>query len=216
MEIVKFDDEYKFLEFLQNANNKYVVIHFSAPWVAQSQQMSDIIKDLKMKYSMKNEIAFIEIEAEKLTSISQKYKISAVPTCLIIQNGKEKDRINGANPGELVKKIENYLSVVVTQKQNLNERLKQLINQESVMVFMKGNPKSAQCGFSKSLVKILNDENVKFGSFDILSDEDVRQGLKEYSNWPTYPQLYINGELVGGIDIVKELIANGELKSMLP
>ena len=70
-------------------------------------------------------------------------------------------------------------------------------------------------GFSKHIVAILHDNSAKYSTFDILSDADVREGLKKYSNWPTYPQLYINGELIGGLDIVKELQASGELQATL-
>ncbi|NWS50819.1 GLRX3 protein, partial [Probosciger aterrimus] len=71
-------------------------------------------------------------------------------------------------------------------------------------------------GFSKQMVEILNKHGISFSSFDIFSDEEVRQGLKTYSNWPTYPQLYVSGELIGGLDIVKELEASGELDTVCP
>jgi len=96
--------------------------------------------------------------------------------------------------------------------QSLNDRLASLINSHPVMVFMKGVPDAPKCGFSSKIVGILNQEGIKFGSFDILSDEEVRQGLKTYSNWPTYPQVYAKGKLVGGLDILKELQEQGELK----
>ena len=83
------------------------------------------------------------------------------------------------------------------------------------MLFMKGSPTAEKCGFSRQIVTLLQENGVKFGSFDILSDEEVRQGLKDYSKWPTYPQVYAKGKLVGGLDIVKELIENGELKESL-
>ncbi|KAI9197748.1 hypothetical protein LWI28_003640 [Acer negundo] len=83
------------------------------------------------------------------------------------------------------------------------------------MLFMKGTPDSPRCGFSSKVVNALREEGVSFGSFDILSDEEVRQGLKVYSNWPTFPQLYYKGELIGGCDIVLELRNNRELKSTL-
>ncbi|CAH1981158.1 unnamed protein product [Acanthoscelides obtectus] len=83
------------------------------------------------------------------------------------------------------------------------------------MLFMKGDRNTPRCGFSKQIIEILNQLNAQYDTFDILSDEEVRQGLKKYSDWPTYPQLYINGELVGGLDIVKEMTASGELQSML-
>jgi len=84
------------------------------------------------------------------------------------------------------------------------------------MVFMKGSPDAPRCGFSRQIVELLKGENVKFDSFDILGDEEVRQGLKTFSNWPTYPQLYAEGKLIGGLDIVKELKEEGELLDSLP
>ena len=96
-------------------------------------------------------------------------------------------------------------------KAALTEQLKQLINSSPVMLFMKGTPDQPKCGFSTEIVGLLNKQGVHFSSFNILSDNSVRQGLKEYSNWPTFPQLYIKGELIGGLDIVKEMIDSDEL-----
>ncbi|KAL0712045.1 hypothetical protein Bca4012_019023 [Brassica carinata] len=103
----------------------------------------------------------------------------------------------------------------ITGKQSLEERLKSLINSEKVMLFMKGSPDEPKCGFSSRVVKALRGEDVSFGSFDILSDEEVRQGIKSFSNWPTFPQLYYKGELVGGCDIIMELSSSGDLKATL-
>ncbi|XP_065019225.1 monothiol glutaredoxin-S11-like [Musa acuminata AAA Group] len=95
------------------------------------------------------------------------------------------------------------------------DRLKNLITSSPVMLFIKGTPDAPRCGFSSKVVDALKKEGIDFGSFDILSNEEVRQGLKTYSNWPTYPQLYYKGELIGGCDIVLELQNSGELKSTL-
>lgn len=78
------------------------------------------------------------------------------------------------------------------------------------MLFMKGDASQPRCGFSSQIIQILNDQAIAYSTFDILSDEEVRQGLKTFSDWPTFPQLYVKGELVGGLDIVKEMIAAGE------
>lgn len=99
--------------------------------------------------------------------------------------------------------------------QELTAHLKSLIDQDQIVLFMKGDKYMPQCGFSAQVVDILNDLELNFSSFDILEDERVRQGLKEYSNWPTYPQLYYKGELIGGCDIIKEMYENEELKSVL-
>ena len=83
------------------------------------------------------------------------------------------------------------------------------------MVHPIGSPQEPQCGFSRQLVGLLDEMELDYGYFDILSDEEVRQGLKTYSNWPTYPQVYVRGELMGGLDIVRELVASGEFQSQL-
>mmetsp|Transcript_73978 Transcript_73978/g.154202 ORF Transcript_73978/g.154202 Transcript_73978/m.154202 type:complete len:385 (-) Transcript_73978:188-1342(-) len=98
----------------------------------------------------------------------------------------------------------------------LKERLHQLINQAEVMLFMKGNKQQPYCGFSRQAVALLNEHGVQYETFDILGDEEVRQGLKEYSNWKTYPQLYVKGELAGGLDIMKEMVEDGSLMDMIP
>ncbi|XP_053406517.1 glutaredoxin-3-like [Mercenaria mercenaria] len=166
----------------------------------------------------------IQIEAEDVPEISEKYEISAVPTFIFFRNEKKVDRMDGANAAELTKKVkllssQNAISVPdipKPPKEDLNTKLKRLINAEDVMLFMKGTPAEPRCGFSRQMIKILNDASVKYGSFNILEDEEIRQGLKTFSNWPTYPQLYAKGELLGGLDIVKELAESGELESQLP
>ncbi|CAM0956592.1 unnamed protein product [Alopecurus aequalis] len=97
----------------------------------------------------------------------------------------------------------------------LNKRLEQLVNSHPVILFMKGNPEEPRCGFSRRVVDILKQEGVEFGSFDILADNEVREGLKKFSNWPTFPQLYCKGELLGGCDIVIAMHESGELKDVL-
>ena len=82
------------------------------------------------------------------------------------------------------------------------------------MLFMKGEPDAPRCGFSRQIIGILNQTGVSYSHFDILSDNDIRQGLKKYSDWPTYPQLYVKSELIGGLDIVKEMSIE-ELKDVL-
>jgi Grx4 family monothiol glutaredoxin len=103
----------------------------------------------------------------------------------------------------------------IVQKETIEDRIKSLITSSPVILFMKGTPDAPRCGFSSKVVNALKEEGVSFESFDILSDEEVRQGLKVFSNWPTFPQLYYKGELIGGCDIIMELRDNGELKSTL-
>ena len=99
--------------------------------------------------------------------------------------------------------------------EDIRTRIEGLIKSNKVMLFMKGTKQFPACGFSNSVVQILKKEGVAFETFNILTDPDVRQGLKEYSNWPTFPQLYADGQFIGGCDIVTEMHKNGELAGTL-
>jgi monothiol glutaredoxin len=99
--------------------------------------------------------------------------------------------------------------------QNVVERIEQDIKNNDVVLYMKGTPVFPQCGFSAAVVQVLSHVGVKFKGINILEDPGLRQGLKEYSNWPTFPQLYVKGELVGGCDIVREMYESGELQGLL-
>lgn len=95
------------------------------------------------------------------------------------------------------------------------KQIENLIASKKVFLFMKGTPDMPQCGFSAQVVYILRELGVDFASFDILSDQNIRQTLKEYSDWPTFPQLWVSKKLVGGCDIVSELAQSGELEKIL-
>lgn len=97
----------------------------------------------------------------------------------------------------------------------LKERIDNLVNQNKVLVFMKGTKLMPQCGFSNNVVQILNTLGIPFETVDVLADSEIRQGIKEYSNWPTIPQLYIDGQFVGGSDILIEMYQKGELQQMV-
>ena len=179
---------------------------------------------------------FVNLPAEDLSEISQKYNISAVPTVLLMRNGKVVDRVDGAYPGQVGEKVKeilrsggslpsepiHYHPSVISEdddihmpESSLEDRLKKLINKAPCMLFMKGDPSNPRCGFSRTIIALLDEHNIDYRTFDILHDNAVREGLKVYSKWPTYPQLYFKGELLGGLDIVKEMIENNEL-DMLP
>ena len=99
--------------------------------------------------------------------------------------------------------------------ESLKQRIQQTIGASRVVLFMKGSKSFPQCGFSARVVGILKEHGVEFKDVNILSDPDLREGLKEFSNWPTFPQLYVGGKLVGGCDIVTNLHETGELEKVL-
>ena len=98
---------------------------------------------------------------------------------------------------------------------NINEKIKEIISKNDVVLFMKGTPEMPQCGFSMTVSNILKELKVKFSGVNVLADPEIRQGIKDFSNWPTVPQLYVKGEFIGGCDIAKEMYENGELKKKL-
>lgn len=181
-----------------------------------------------------NDIHFYRVEAEQNPNLSSMYNVTIVPTFVFINgNNTIMKKIEGMDDIENIADVTNALQALIQSKattattsvqgmiekdgvvsqgssipnpqEELNTKLKSLIHSSTIMLFMKGSPTNPRCGFSRQAVELLSSSNLIFGSFDILSDEDVRQGLKVYSDWPTYPQLYVNGELIGGLDIMKEM-----------
>lgn len=95
------------------------------------------------------------------------------------------------------------------------EAIRKCISENRAFLFMKGTPEAPMCGFSAQVVSIMNNVGFPYGSYDVLSDPDMRQAIKDFSDWPTIPQLYVKGEFVGGCDIVTEMFQNGELQKLL-
>lgn len=184
---------------------------------------------------------WVSINAEELSDISEAYDVTAVPFLVLIRGGKVLETVSGSSAVKVRSAIETYAKGTgatpsaapavngteqVAQKvqetsgpvdpektkEELFKRLADLVKAAPVMLFMKGTPSGPQCGFSRQMVAILRENSVKYGFFNILADDEVRQGLKEFAEWPTFPQLWVSGELVGGLDIVSftlERFGNG-------
>jgi monothiol glutaredoxin len=103
----------------------------------------------------------------------------------------------------------------MTDHSPVHARIQSEVEANPVVLFMKGTPVFPQCGFSAQVVQVLSLLGVKFKAFDVLSDDELRQGIKEFSSWPTIPQLYVKGEFVGGCDIVREMYQSGELAQLM-
>ena len=98
---------------------------------------------------------------------------------------------------------------------DIQQKIGDLVGQNDIVLFMKGSPLFPQCGFSSRAIAILDHLDVKYETIDVLADQDIRQGIKAYSDWPTVPQLYVKGEFVGGSDIMMEMFESGELKQLV-
>jgi len=154
--------------------------------------------------------------------VAQRYNVEVVPFVAIFKGDQLVASVSGAHVSKIRSKLDEIFgessAIPETSASSLEERMRALLNQKPIMLLMKGTPEAPQCGFSRQIVAILAEEGIKpgdYGTFNILSDEEIRQGVKAYSNFPTFPQLYVKGELIGGLDICKELKASGELKDVL-
>jgi monothiol glutaredoxin len=98
---------------------------------------------------------------------------------------------------------------------NVQEKIQQQVNENTILLYMKGNAELPMCGFSARAVNILKSCGAKFATVDVLQDEEIRQGIKVFSNWPTIPQLYVKGEFIGGSDIMAEMYDSGELQTLI-
>ncbi|KND90360.1 Monothiol glutaredoxin-4, partial [Tolypocladium ophioglossoides CBS 100239] len=218
-----------------------LVVSFHAPWAAPCAQMTTVLSTLASEYPVTEppSTAWVSINAEELSEVSEAYDVTAVPFLVLLRNSQVIETVSGSSAVKVRTAIETHArsdgkapsttgatnGIEHTgsqpnedqsnvdpekQKEELFKRLEDLVKAAPVMLFMKGTPSSPKCGFSRQMVAILRENSVKYGFFNILADDEVRQGLKEYAEWPTYPQLWMDGELVGGLDIVKEELGNSE------
>ncbi|KAH9838733.1 glutaredoxin [Rhodofomes roseus] len=206
------------------------LINFWAPWAEPCKQMNEVVQELAKKYP---QVLVTQVEAEQQSDIAESFEIEAVPSSIVLRGHTLLARISGADANGLTDAIAAHARPKPSIKalaqtdaapaapekeetqEQVNERLRSLMNKDKVVLFMKGDPDAPRCGFSRRMVNLLAEQEVSYSHFDILSDDSVRQGLKVLNNWPTFPQLIINGEFVGGLDIVQETIENGELKELL-
>ncbi|KAF7375683.1 Monothiol glutaredoxin-4 [Mycena sanguinolenta] len=215
--------------------NRVSLLNFWAPWAAPCTQMNEVVSELAKKHVS---VLVLNIEAEEQADIAESFEIEAVPSFVVLRGHTLLARIAGADATALTQAIATHASGAAptytpqahtnaappppgTQNgaaetpEELNARLRRLMTQSKVVLFMKGSPEEPRCGFSRKLSTLLREQGVQFSSFDILQDEDVRQGLKKLNDWPTFPQLIVDGDLVGGLDIVQEMVETGEFADVV-
>lgn len=234
MAVVEIKSDSHFTELTTSvAPSTLVALYFHTPWADPCKQMNQVFESLSSVYSTS---LFLSINADDFPEISESFDVSAVPYFVLLRDSTILKELSGADPKELANTIRSLISSTSANgsssndnasapekkeptaaepaqeeeqeetEEELNNRLNKLVKAAPVMLFMKGTPASPNCGFSRQMVGILREHQVRFGFFDILKDNAVREGLKKFSDWPTFPQLYVNGELQGGLDIIKESI----------
>jgi len=199
-----------------------VAVLFYASWDGPGLQMVQLFKEFAALGVFGRIGAWALVDAEKCEAqVCDRFEVTAVPSLVLVSSRKAWRKTEGAD----AEKFRNALKAfdeaeapvpedlsddddqddAQAQEKKLTQRLKQLTSAHPVILFMKGNPKEPQCKFSRRVVDMLDGEKITFASFDILKDQDVRQGLKSFSQWPTFPQLYVHGDFVGGVDVLTEL-----------
>lgn len=212
-------------DFLEANKEAFVVLVFNADFTEQTDLVDKATEALTSSSELKGKIAVGSVDAEANNDLTSEFSVISVPMVVCVKGGKTVKKVDTLEPTKLINTISEQLKlfeVVAGEdtsgqdpKEKFREYLKRLVNRAPVMVFMKGEPNAPRCGFSRQLVELLAKHDIVYETFDILQDEEVRQGLKEYSDWPTYPQIYANGEFIGGLDILKQLDESGELQSTL-
>jgi len=213
-------------EVLANAPaGEIAILNFYTGWAEPCKQMNQIFENLASQSTNKTLYISIDAESEACADLSEVYDVQSVPHFIFLSGRNELARVSGADPQVLIEAIEKHAGAKATlpppQKttapeaegplepaEHIDVRLAKLVKAASVMLFMKGTPTTPECGFSRQMVALLRKHEIRYGFFNILADDEVRQGLKTFSQWPTYPQLYCLGILVGGLDIVREEFAN--------
>ncbi|KAJ7642618.1 glutaredoxin [Mycena polygramma] len=221
--LVAVADAPHFQSLLSADLNRVSLLNFWAPWAAPCTQMNAVVAELAKKHP---NVLVLNIEAEEQADIAESFDVEAVPSFVILRGHALLARIEGADSPALTLAVATHAAgpvptyspksqTNVATPEELYARLQRLMTQSKVVLFMKGNPAEPRCGFSRKISALLKQQGVAFSSFDILQDEDVRQGLKKLNDWPTFPQLIVNGELIGGLDIVQEIVETGEFDELV-
>ncbi|CCE89456.1 monothiol glutaredoxin GRX4 TDEL_0A01240 [Torulaspora delbrueckii] len=226
MPVIEIKDQDQFTNLTTvEARGQLVALYFHTAWAEPCKVMNEVVSALSDEPSNSG-IKFLSIDADENAELAELFEVSAVPYFILVQDGTILKELSGADPKEFVKALSEHKGSKKVEQQpsaqenvaeddeereeeeeteeELNDRLTKLTQAAPIMLFMKGSPSEPKCGFSRQMVGILREHQVRFGFFDILKDSCVREGLKKFSDWPTFPQLYVQGEFQGGLDIIKE------------
>ncbi|KAG8212814.1 thioredoxin-like protein [Butyriboletus roseoflavus] len=213
--IVTSPDHFK--EILSVDLKRVSLINFWASWAEPCKQMNNVVEELAKKHP---ELLVLQVEAEEQEDISESFEVQSVPSIILLRGHTLLDKISGADARAVTVSVDTHLGTRAQfdghateneeSEEELGTRMRRIMQQSPVVLFMKGDPTNPRCGFSSKAVALLREQQVAFTHFDILGDEAVRQGLKKVNDWPTFPQFIVKGEFVGGLDVITEMVSSGE------
>jgi len=217
---VTIKTEKEFNQLCLHNFDKLFVLVFFAEWHEPSVHLTNVAKSLAKQYEGKSIFVSINADEQQLEALSQKFNVELVPTVIFMKSTKEVlHRIEEDSPATLSQKVEEYYKSFKagfeTEKTRMFAKIDEILKSYPLVIFIKGSPEAPKCGFSEQLLDQLRELRLKFQHFDILGDENVRNWLRYYANWITYPQVYVEGKLVGGLDVTKEKIKNGEFQALV-
>ncbi|CAF3867400.1 unnamed protein product, partial [Rotaria sp. Silwood1] len=207
--------------------NKLLLAHIELEQIPVCKTVNEGLLAISRDPEFMEQLAICRLNADHFYDLLNAENVNAAPTVLFYHQAKIIDRVDGFNQNDLIKKIKlhiNTLGVVQTTEIksdndsttiDVENKIKQLLDSSPIILFMKGTPASPQCGFSRQACHLLDEHKIKYDYFDVLADENIREQLKKYSNWNICPQLYVGGELIGGLDIMKKMIENGDFELKL-
>jgi len=201
------------------SNKQILVLHFTATWSEPCSTITASLQALSQKY---NVLSVHQVDTEKVSKFSEANNIESVPTCLVYLKSHLKETVAGLNVPKVAKAVEKLVPQCSNDLQSekpaedITTRCGRLTKMAKLVAFIKGTPQAPRCKFTRALMELFTSKDIEFSYFDILSDSDVREGLKKYGEWPTYPQVWHEGELLGGLDIIKEMNESGQLVTTLP
>jgi glutaredoxin-related protein len=181
--------------------NKLLLVHIELEQIPVCKTVNEALLAISRDPEFMQQLAICRLNADHFYDLLNAHNVNAAPTVLFYHRTKVLDRVDGFNQIDLIKKIKlhiNRIGVVQTTEiksengsptNNVENKIKQLIDSSPIILFMKGTPASPQCGFSRQACHLLDEHKIKFDYFDVLADQNVREQLKRYSNWNTYPQV---------------------------
>lgn len=211
----------KNIEYTRLSMHHFEKLFINVFYAPKHPQSENFLTSLQSISSFFSEALIIFIDIEKCPDLVKNFQVLVIPTVILSDaNKKQIKRLENIQANELILSLEDDLILFKSnfsiEKQRMFEKIDTILGINPIMIFIKGTPQEPKCGFTSSLLEIVKGFSLNFGYFNILEDEDIRNWLRYYSKWNTYPQFYINKKIIGGLDVIKDLIAKSKFEELLP